>query len=191
MDIRLERMCAGDLPELGAWEATRPNEPCQRFPADSWAAFVPAPATGKRSGTVSHLTGWIATTRKGKLVGYVVGRIVKTEQMPGNRDGYFRGPVEIVALVVHHSMRRRGVGRRLLNAILRSPQGRDLPRPRPGRIYVADRFLDAHLFLRRVGWKATRMIRNGYVDEDETVRDLYCFRFHCKPAVSADHSEAL
>ena len=105
-----------------------------------------------------HVTLLVAENQVG-LVGYAVYMT--------------RSPsLEILNLAVHPGVRWQGIGRQLLRQI----QGWLTIKRRTIFAIVPDFNLDGHLFLRKCGWRATRVIRDAFPDCDQMI-DGYRFEW--------------
>ena len=89
--------------------------------------------------TKEKRAGFVATIR-----GFVVGFIVY--------DNRNREKAEVLAFAVHKPDRRQGVGRSLMGKVAKGPR-------EEVTVKVDDRLLDAHLFLRSLGFRAVKIER--------------------------------
>lgn len=85
--------------------------------------------------------------------------------------------LELLKLAVHPSVWRRGIGTAILDK-LKSKTSHD--RRRSLSVVARESNLPCHLFLRSQGFRATRILRGYYEDNDE---DAYSFRWAVTDAV--------
>jgi ribosomal-protein-alanine N-acetyltransferase len=81
------------------------------------------------------------------------------------------GEAHILNFAVHPSHRRAGVGRRLMEAILADARTKGL---RKVRLEVRESNVPAQLFYRRLGFRATRILKNHYRDSLEDGYRMEC-----------------
>lgn len=107
---------------------------------------------------------------------YIIGMVAEIEDQIVGYMVYElrRRSLDVLALAVDPGCRRCGVGRAMVDK-LKSKLGAD--RRWFLRFEVEDRALDAHLFLRSMGCRAYRVVRDAH--EDPSV-DMYKFQFVCR-----------
>jgi ribosomal protein S18 acetylase RimI-like enzyme len=163
VNLLLRRILLRDLPCLAQIEQ-RP--PALRWTSQDWRTILQSPNTA----------GWVADIG-GRVVGYLI-YVVRLQPDPGEveaADGPARQPhwarsaqarqplhITILNLAVAPDWQRRGLGQALLDRV---GQGLQHPQDRI-QVTVPESNLPVQLLLRDAGYKAVRVLRGYFEDED-------------------------